>query len=110
MINLLVNAIQAMEQNPVSERYLTISLAADHQNWLLKVADSGFGITAADYPLLFDAFYSTKAEGMGMGLSICRSIAEAHHGLLWAEQPVDQKPGSGAVFYLQLPQLDVTTR
>ena len=101
LINLLVNAIQAMEQTPLLKRYLNISVAADQQNWRLKVADSGSGITAADYPLLFDAFYSTKSEGMGMGLSICRSIAEAHHGLLWAEQ----KDPPGAVFYLQLPQL-----
>jgi len=101
LINLLVNAIQAMEQTVVSERYLTISLQADQQNWRLSVVDSGTGITAANYPLLFDAFYSTKSEGMGMGLSICRSIAEAHHGLLWAEQ----KEPPGAVFYLQLPQL-----
>lgn len=101
LINLLVNAIQAMEQTPLLKRYLNISLAAEQQNWRLQVADSGSGITAANYPLLFDAFYSTKSEGMGMGLSICRSIAEAHHGLLWAEQ----KDPPGAVFYLQLPQL-----
>lgn len=101
LINLLVNAIQAMEQTDLSARHLTISLDAEQQNWQLKVADSGAGITADNYPLLFDAFYSTKSEGMGMGLSICRSIAEAHHGLLWAEQ----KAPPGAVFYLQLPQL-----
>lgn len=101
LINLLVNAIQAMEQTPLLKRYLSLSVTADQQNWRLKVADSGSGITAVDYPLLFDAFYSTKSEGMGMGLSICRSIAEAHHGLLWAEQ----KDLPGAVFYLQLPQL-----
>ena len=101
LINLLVNAQQAMEQTALSERYLTVTVVPDQQNWLLTVADSGAGITAADYPLLFDAFYSTKSEGMGMGLSICRSIAEAHHGLLWAEQ----KQPPGAVFCLQLPQL-----
>lgn len=105
LINLLVNAIQAMEQTAVSARHLTISLEAEQQNWQLKVADSGAGITADNYPLLFDAFYSTKSEGMGMGLSICRSIAEAHHGLLWAEQ----KEPPGAVFYLQLPQLRAGT-
>jgi PAS domain S-box-containing protein len=100
LINLLVNAIQAMEQTAVPERRLQLNLKADQQSWLLAVADTGAGIAEADFPLLFDAFYSTKAEGMGMGLSICRSIAEAHHGLLWAEQ----KERPGAVFYLQLPQ------
>jgi two-component system sensor kinase FixL len=106
LINLLVNAIQAMEQTSEAERRLTVSLEASQQHWLLKVADSGVGISAVAYPLLFEAFYSTKSEGMGMGLSICRSIAEAHHGLLWAEQyPADEKP-VGAVFYLQLPRLE----
>ncbi|GAA0546250.1 hypothetical protein GCM10009098_12300 [Rheinheimera aquimaris] len=101
LINLLVNAIQAMEHSALTQRQLSISLTAVLKSWQVTVTDSGTGITPADHPLLFDAFYSTKAEGMGMGLSICRSIAEAHHGSLWAEQRAEP----GAAFCLQLPQL-----
>ncbi|WP_429493987.1 ATP-binding protein [Paraburkholderia sp. RAU6.4a] len=65
----------------------------------MQVRDTGVGINEADLPHLFESLYTTKAEGMGMGLAICRSIAEAHGGRIDAEQ---NQP-CGAVFRLTLP-------
>lgn len=105
LINLIVNAMHAMEQIPISKRQLDIGIERETEHWRVKVADTGSGISQEVYPLLFDAFYSTKSEGMGMGLSICRSIAEAHNGSLWAEQ----RTAPGSVFHLQIPQYMVDT-
>lgn len=65
----------------------------------LAVQDSGPGVDPADLERIFDAFYSTKPGGMGMGLSVCRAIVEAHRGKLWATSGVPH----GAVFQLTLP-------
>jgi len=64
----------------------------------VTVQDSGPGISPAILPQLFDAFVSSKTEGMGLGLSICRTIVEAHGGRIWAEQ----RPGGGATFHFTL--------
>jgi signal transduction histidine kinase len=66
---------------------------------LIGVADCGVGISAEDADRLFDAFFTTKANGLGMGLSICRSIIEAHGGRLWATA----NPPHGATFQYTLP-------
>ena len=66
---------------------------------LVAVRDSGPGLDPASLEHLFDAFYTTKSSGMGMGLSICRSIVEAHGGRIWAEANVPQ----GAAFQFTLP-------
>jgi signal transduction histidine kinase len=63
------------------------------------VSDSGRGIAADDLPRLFDAFFTTKHEGIGLGLAVARSIVEAHGGRIWAESP----GGRGATFHLRLP-------
>jgi PAS domain S-box-containing protein len=100
MLNLIVNAIEAM--NGVSERArkLSISTEMDSSNGaLVAVRDSGLGLDPASLENLFDAFYTTKSSGMGMGLSICRSIIEAHGGRIWAEANVPQ----GATFQFTLP-------
>jgi signal transduction histidine kinase len=66
---------------------------------LLSVEDSGPGIDPNDTDKIFESFYTTKSQGMGMGLSICRSIVGAHGGRLWASPGVDH----GAIFNIQLP-------
>ena len=66
---------------------------------LIAVSDSGPGLPPANLPRIFEAFYTTKSSGLGMGLSICRSIVEAHGGRLWA---TPNEP-HGAVFYMMLP-------
>lgn len=66
---------------------------------LVSVQDSGPGLDVEDPDCLFDAFYTTKSAGMGMGLSICRSIIEAHQGRIWASRNVE----AGATFQFTLP-------
>ena len=65
----------------------------------IAVADSGPGIPVDRLPKLFEPFFTTKKEGMGMGLSIARTIVEAHHGQIWAEN----NSGIGATFYFTVP-------
>jgi len=99
LINLIMNAIQAMA---VSEgrRELTIASAAIDGDVSLAVTDSGPGFSAGDAASLFTPFFTTKSDGMGMGLPICRSIIEAHGGRLRASSPDD----GGARFEFNLPQ------
>ena len=72
---------------------------AEPDGVLVAVRDSGPGLAPASFERLFDAFYTTKADGMGMGLSICRSIIEAHGGRLWASANEPR----GAVFQFTVP-------
>ncbi|MBZ9780015.1 PAS domain-containing sensor histidine kinase [Pseudomonas sp. REP124] len=93
IINLLLNALQALSSIHAKGRRLVIVLdTAPNNQVTLRVQDNGPGIPAEILPRLFEAFFTTKAEGMGMGLSICRSIIEAHGGRIWAES----EPGRGA--------------
>jgi signal transduction histidine kinase len=69
----------------------------------LSVSDSGPGIPADAMPRLFEAFYSTKQDGMGMGLPICRSIIETHGGRIWVRQPAPDSPVAGATILFSLP-------
>jgi hypothetical protein len=84
VMNLLLNAVEAMGENQVGTRELSISTKQDRKGVGVTVRDSGPGIDAALLERVFDPFYTTKARGMGMGLSICRSIIETHGGRLWA--------------------------
>jgi PAS domain S-box-containing protein len=85
MLNLIVNAIEATSGSSEQARELLISTEKDATNAVLvAVRDSGPGLDAEGQSHLFDAFYTTKPGGMGMGLSICRSIIEAHGGRIWA--------------------------
>ena len=100
MLNLILNSIEAMTSADVSERKLEITTESRHTDGLLvAVADSGPGVAANDLERIFESFYTTKGGGVGIGLSICRSIIDAHGGRLWAEahQP------RGAVFRFTLP-------
>ena len=101
VLNLIKNGIEAMQQTPPAERELLVAARTEGERTVeLAVADRGQGIDAEKAEQLFAPFYTTKPEGMGMGLNICRSIIEYHDGRLWA-QP---NPGGGSVFRFTLPQ------
>ncbi|MCW5890308.1 MAG: PAS domain S-box protein [bacterium] len=103
LLNLLVNGMDAMHATPPSERVLRISIRRDVHHGspaaTVRVADRGAGLGTVQIARLFDAFYTTKSNGMGMGLAICRTIVEAHGGRLWAEA----NQGPGATFAFTLP-------
>jgi signal transduction histidine kinase len=100
IINLVINGIQAMAGVEGRARSLSIRSELDESGDLrVCVQDSGNGIDPANANRLFDAFYTTKSGGMGLGLSICRSIAEAHGGRIWASS----HGGGGARFAFTLP-------
>jgi PAS domain S-box-containing protein len=95
ILNLIINAVEAMSAAGEGSRELLISTGkAESDGVLVAVRDSGPGLAPASFQRLFEAFYTTKPGGLGMGLSICRSIIEAHRGRLWATANVPQ----GAVF------------
>jgi C4-dicarboxylate-specific signal transduction histidine kinase len=101
ILNLLINAIEAMSEMGEGSRELLISTAkTDSEGVLVAVRDSGPGLAPERVDRLFESFYTTKPNGLGMGLSICRSIIEAHHGRLW---PTANTP-RGAVFQFTLPR------
>ena len=103
IINLLVNAIQAMAATEGRARVAVVATRADEDGHvLLEVADSGPGIDPAHAAELFEPFFTTKSGGMGMGLSICRSIIEAHGGTIGA---VSHAPEPGATFRCRLPAI-----
>ncbi len=100
MLNLLLNACEAMSANGPAERMLTVSTALDGDGLLLtSIADRGSGIPPDAADRLFEPFFTTKPHGLGLGLSICRSIIDAHGGRLWA----DNNPDGGATFTFALP-------
>jgi signal transduction histidine kinase len=100
ILNLIVNAVDAMSGVREGARELFIGTADDAQNGvLIEVRDSGPGLPSENLDRVFDAFYTTKAAGMGMGLSICRSIIEAHGGRIWASRAA----GAGATVQFTLP-------
>jgi signal transduction histidine kinase len=100
IINLVMNGIEAMQSVPDRPRELVIRSHPDETHRVLvTVMDSGVGIPAENADRLFNAFFTTKSGGMGMGLSICRSIIEAHGGRLWDTANVPH----GATFQFILP-------
>jgi signal transduction histidine kinase len=100
MLNLIINAIQAMSGLAAGVRELRITTEnTESEGVRLAVRDSGPGLSSESFQRLFEPFYTTKPEGMGMGLSICRSIIEAHGGRLWA---IPCEP-QGALFQFTIP-------
>jgi signal transduction histidine kinase len=94
LLNLILNAIEAMRDGGEEERELVVSSRDGPDGVSVEVRDSGPGFAPADLDRVFEAFYSTKPSGVGLGLSICRSIIEAHDGRLWASPNVPR----GAIF------------
>lgn len=102
LINLIRNAVEAMSDS--AERKLTVVSGADQPGFVrVTVSDTGPGVPAGMVEQLFTAFVSTKAEGMGLGLSICRTIVEANGGRIWMEP----RPGGGAQFHFTLARAQV---
>jgi C4-dicarboxylate-specific signal transduction histidine kinase len=100
VLNLIVNAVEAMSGTSEGKRELLISTGkANTEDVVVAVRDSGPGLAPASLDRLFDAFYSTKSSGLGLGLSICRSIIEVHGGRLWASANAPR----GALFQFTLP-------
>lgn len=106
IINLIINAGQAMQMLPLAERVLRIRTWVENSKVVLEVADGGPGISADLLPSLFNPFFTTKENGMGMGLSICRSIIDVHGGRIWARS----NEGQGTSFLFALPLLDASHR
>jgi len=107
MLNLILNAVEAMSGSRETVRELVIRTEQDGPgSVLVAVEDSGPGLKPETLDRLFDPFYTTKPGGMGMGLSICRSIIEAHGGRVWATANVSQ----GATFQFTLPRRQVPPR
>jgi len=102
VLNLILNALDAMGPVEAGTRELLISTEQDHTDVLVAVRDSGPGIAPDHLERVFEAFYTTKPSGVGMGLSICRSIIDAHGGRLWAET----NDPRGAVFQFTLPNAE----
>ncbi len=99
LLNLTINAIEAMRDISEEERELHISSRNEPDGVSVEVRDSGPGFAPADLDRVFEAFYSTKPGGLGLGLSICRSIIEAHNGRVWASPNVPR----GAIFSFIAP-------
>jgi signal transduction histidine kinase len=100
VLNLVRNGFEAMRKADGSNRELEIRTAIDDNTWVrCAVRDTGVGIPADIADTLFEPFATTKPDGLGMGLSISRSIIESHGGRLWAEP----NPGAGATFQFTLP-------
>jgi signal transduction histidine kinase len=97
LVNLVKNGIDAMRE--ASIKVLRVRVRVKDDQILFSVKDRGHGVDPSMRERLFDSFYTTKAEGMGMGLNICRSIIESHQGRLWFEDNAD----GGSTFKFSLP-------
>ena len=99
LINLLLNAMDAVDKVGEDRRGIIVAVESAGHRIIITVRDQGHGIAAEELPKLFDSFYSTKRTGMGLGLSIGRTIVETHGGRIWAES----EPGVGSQFHVEFP-------
>jgi PAS domain S-box-containing protein len=103
VLNLMLNAFDAMSECSVNDREVKLRMEADNSGFIqVAVSDCGTGLSSDKLDKMFQPFFTTKGDGLGMGLSICRSIIEAHGGHLWAEN----NSLRGATFYFTLPVED----
>ncbi|MDI4658405.1 sensor histidine kinase [Xanthobacter autotrophicus] len=101
LINLIMNAMDALADTPEEQRNVALSLEGSATGATIRVRDRGHGITAEHLAKLFESFFTTKRKGIGLGLSIARTLVEAHGGTIAAESV----PGEGAVFTIWLPRV-----
>jgi len=100
ILNLIVNAIESIDDSASGQRQVVSGTALVDEKWgEVFVADSGPGISPENMTRVFEPLFTTKERGMGMGLSIARTIVEAQGGRIWAEN----QSGGGAVFHIRLP-------
>ncbi|WP_246208283.1 sensor histidine kinase [Bradyrhizobium rifense] len=99
VLNVVINAMDAVSDAAIELREVRVSTARASNRAEIRIADSGSGIAADDLTKVFDPFFTTKPQGMGMGLAIVRTIVEAHHGTIAAEN----QPSGGALFTVRLP-------
>lgn len=99
LLNVVMNGCDAMDDREVQRHLLVRTRATGRGNVEVAVVDSGAGIPSADLERIFEPFVTTKSQGLGLGLTICRSIVEAHGGCLWATNNVDR----GATLHCELP-------
>jgi two-component system sensor histidine kinase DctS len=103
LLNLMRNGMEAMSDNAEVDRLLVVSVDIGEKGLSVSIADQGSGIAPEIREKLFTAFFTTKREGMGIGLSICRSIIEFHRGRLWADDNPHSSTGRGTIFTFTLP-------
>jgi signal transduction histidine kinase len=99
VLNLAVNALDAMSQSDGAARLLSVGAQRDGSTAKVSVCDTGPGIAPEHRESVFDAFFTTKTTGLGVGLSISKSIVESHGGRLW----LNSEPGNGAAFHFTVP-------
>ena len=99
LLNFVINGCDAMDGREADRRLLVRTRTTAHGSAEVSVADRGAGIPLADLERIFEPFVTTKSSGLGLGLSICRSIVEAHGGRLWASNNADR----GATLHCELP-------
>lgn len=100
ILNLARNALQAMRDQSRENRKLVIQTVSSTEQITLTVSDTGPGVEESTLGRMFEPFFTTRADGLGMGLSICKSIIEAHHGQIWA----DRNPGGGLSVHVVIPR------
>ncbi|MCC6679851.1 MAG: PAS domain-containing protein [Phycisphaeraceae bacterium] len=101
LINLVMNACDAMTEIARSERRLVVRSFCEGGSCRIQVVDSGTGVPEDELESVFEAFFTTKSHGMGLGLSVCRTIVSAHQGRLWASN----NPDRGLTMHIELPLL-----
>jgi C4-dicarboxylate-specific signal transduction histidine kinase len=104
LLNLVLNACEAMAENGRDDRAVTVSAYGDGAGVVMSVADSGPGIPMSNMDVIFRPFFTTKKSGLGLGLAICQSIIDAAGGRIWAENNRDR----GATFRFSLPSASTT--